>query len=199
MPIAYRHWLANPRRLLARLRYALWERRNPDAPWLCPDTVAFLEKNLRPRMNALEFGSGRSTPWIAARVAALLSVEHDARWADAVARNLRERGVRNVDYRVVPLDHPESDPERETYEPLPAYVAVARDLPDRSLHFAFVDGHYRTHCVRTLVPKIAPGGILLVDDLNLWPSAEALPVPTDWTVVHAASNGLKSDLAWKAP
>jgi hypothetical protein len=191
-------WVSRPRLLLARIRYKLWERANPDKPWLCPGTVAFLQAQLNKSMVAAEFGSGRSTGWFAALVGRLWSIEHNRVWYERVRRQLEEAGVTNVDYRFVALDHPESEPERAEYDPPPAYVAVADEFPDRGLGLAVVDGHYRTHCVRRLIPKIAPGGFLLVDDVNMWPSPAALPVPASWRVVDDSTNGIKRCIIWQA-
>ena len=136
--------------------------------------------------------------WFSKAVGHLISVEHTSQWFAQVKAQLTEANVTNVDYRLVPLDHPESKPEQSEYLPVPAYVAVADSVPDKSLDFAVVDGHYRTNCVRHLVPKIASGGYLLVDDINLWPSAESLPVPTDWRIADDSTNGVKRCIIWQA-
>ncbi|MEI7685508.1 MAG: class I SAM-dependent methyltransferase [Planctomycetota bacterium] len=196
--MAIRFWLTRPRMALARLRYWFWERNNPDKPWLCPGTVAFCETHLSTAMNAIEFGSGRSTEWFAKRVGHLTSVEHDFQWHQLVERKLADAKIANVTYRFVPLDHPEQAPEQAEYSPTPRYVKVADDMPDKSLTFAIVDGHYRTNCVRHLVPKIADGGYLLVDDINMWPSPESLPVPASWRVVDDSTNGVKRCIIWQA-
>jgi predicted O-methyltransferase YrrM len=196
--MAIRFWLTRPRLLIHRLRFWVWERLNPDKPWLCPGTVAFCQAHLTQSMRALEFGSGRSTRWFAARVGHLTSIEHNPGWYERVKQDLTAAGVGNVDYRHVPLDHPEQEGEREEYHPVPSYVAVADDFADGSLGFVVVDGHYRTHCVRRAVPKIGPGGYLLVDDVNLWPSPAALPVPADWRIVDDSTNGIKRCVIWQA-
>lgn len=192
-------WLKHPRRLVARLRYWVWEKRNPDKPWMCPGTVRFCEAHLTRSMSALEFGSGRSTAWFAGRVGHLISIEYNQPWYEQVREQIAAAKLTNVDYRYVPLDHPLAEPEHLEYSPTPAYVAVADALPDRSIHFAVVDGHYRTHCVRHLVPKIAPGGYLLVDDVNMWPSVGDLPVPPDWRIADDSTNGVKRCVVWQAP
>jgi predicted O-methyltransferase YrrM len=197
MPILF--WLTRPRVLVHRVRYWVWEKRNPDKPWLCPGTVAFCQAHLSSSMRALEFGSGRSTRWFASLVGHLTSVESDAGWHAEVKRQLAEAGVSNVDYRFVPLNQPIDEPERQEYDPEPDYVRVADGFADRSLDLVVVDGHYRTHCIRHVVPKIAPGGYLLVDDVNFWPSVDALPVPASWRVVDDSTNGLKRCLIWQAP
>jgi len=148
-------------------------------------------------MKAMEFGSGRSTRWFSKLVGQLTSVEHNSRWYEQVRQQLVDAKIANVDYKLVPLNHPESEPEHTEYSPVPDYVAVADGVPDGSLHFAVVDGHYRTHCVHHLVPKIAPGGFLLVDDINMWESPDSLPVPASWRVADDSSNGVKRCIVWQ--
>jgi len=191
-------WLTRPRMAIARMRYWLWERANPDRPWLCPGTVRFCESHLSKSMNAVEFGSGRSTRWLSTLVGHVISIEHNAEWYGKVTQQLTEAAVKNVDYRFIPLDHPEYEGERAEYSPAPDYVAAVDELKNQSLDFAVVDGHYRTHCVRHLIPKISPNGYLLVDDINLWPSLEALPIPKNWRVVDDSTNGIKRCIIWKA-
>ena len=192
------YWVRHPRRLLSRIRYWWWERRNPDKPWLTPGAVAFLESRLKNDMSALELGSGRSTLWYASKVGRLLSVEHHAGWYESVNSELVRHDLRNVDYRYVPLDHPESDPERFEYNLLPAYVAVVADCLDESLDFVVVDGHYRSTCIMAALSKIKPGGLLLVDDANMWPDNEP-PVPCEWPEVSRKTNGIKFTVIWRKP
>lgn len=191
-------WLKRPRMAIARTRYWIWEKMNPDKPWMCPGTIAFCQSHLSTSMTALEFGSGRSTRWFSNLVGHLTSVEQDEQWYEQVKQQLIEAKITNVNYLLVPLDHPDVEPERDEYYPVPKYVAVADSLPDRNLGFAVVDGHYRTHCVRHLVAKIAPGGYLLVDDINMWPSPESLNVPTEWRIVDDSTNGVKRCIIWQA-
>lgn len=197
--MAILYWLKRPRQAVARIRFWLWENANPDLPWMCPDTIKFCRSILNKSMNAVEFGSGRSSRWFASHVGKLICVEHRPEWFEDVQQILSHANVKNVDFRLVPLDHAESDPEREEYNPVPAYVAVADQLKDQTIDFAVVDGHYRTHCVRHLIPKMKPGGYLLVDDINFWPSPADLPVPASWRIVDDSTNGIKRCIIWQAP
>lgn len=190
-------WLRHPGLVLARVRYWVWERRNPDKPWLTPGAVLFLEAALTPDMTAVEFGSGRSTGWFAARVGRLTSVEHHRGWYDKVAAVLAASRRANVDYRHVPLDHPEAEPERPGYDPLPAYVRVLDDFADGSVDLVVVDGHYRSACTRAAAAKLKPGGLLLVDDVNMW--AAGPPVPAGWAEASRTTNGLKTTGVWRKP
>ncbi len=197
MAVAY--WLKHPGRLLARIRSAIRERRHPDKPWLCPGTVAYCEAHISTGMVGLEFGGGRSTRWLAPRLARLTTVEHDPGWHAQVRDMLAGSGLTNVDLRLVPLDHPPDQPERLDYPSPPAYVAVASEFPDRSLGFALIDGHYRTNCLRAVVPKFAPGGLLVLDDAQRYPSRADIPVPLHWPLVDKSTDGLKDALIWRAP
>jgi predicted O-methyltransferase YrrM len=196
--LAIWYWLTRPRMALARIRYWFWEIANPDKPWMCQGTIEFLQAHLSKSMVAMEFGSGRSTRWFSTHVSRLISVEHNSEWYKLVEKQLADASVSNVDYRLVPLNHPESEPEHREYLPVPAYVAIADGLQDKSIDFAVVDGHYRTHCVKHLIPKIAHQGYLLVDDVNMWPSPQAIPIPAGWPVVDDSTNGIKRCIIWQA-
>lgn len=193
-----KYWLTHPGLLFHRIRYWIWEKSNPDKPWMCPGTIRFCQKHFADASCALEFGSGRSTRWFASLAKQLTSVEHSAEWYPQVQKQLQQAGITNVDYRFLPLSHPESEPERATYDPTPDYVLVADTFPDASLDFVIVDGHYRTNCIRHSIPKIRPGGYLLIDDINLWPSVADLPIPSTWKIVDDSTNGMKRCLIWQA-
>ena len=182
-------WARRPRMAVARVRYWSWEKRHPDAPWLAPDAVRFCNSILSPSMRAWEFGSGRSTPWFAARVGHVASIEHDPAWYAIVRERLDECKAANIDYRLITLDHPETEPEHQAYDPLPRYVASIGAEADESLAFIVVDGHYRTACIRASIAKLQPGGFLLVDDVNFWPGRTDLPIPADWRQVHESIFG----------
>jgi hypothetical protein len=194
-----RFWLRHPGLIFARARYWAWERMNPDKPWLCSSSIRFCERNLTGSMVGLEFGSGRSTAWFADKLGRLVSVEHHPGWHEQVRARLASRNLVNVDYRLVPLDHSESEPERTDYAMVPRYVAIADEFTDNSLDLIVVDGHYRSNCIRRCLGKLRPGGFLLVDDLNLWPTREAIPVPVDWPLADLGSNGIKQTGIWRKP
>jgi hypothetical protein len=192
-------WVKRPRMAVARLRYWLWEKRHPDAPWLTPDAVRFCVSVLSPSMRAWEFGSGRSTVWFAARVGHIVSIEHDLGWYAIVRQRLHESKVGNIDYRLIALDHPEAEPEHPAYDPMPRYVAAIAAEPDASLALVVVDGLYRSACIRASLAKLKPDGLLLVDDLEFWPGRLELPIPLDWPQVHESTNGIKKTGIWRKP
>jgi len=129
-----------------------------DKPWLTPRAVELLDGLLRREDNAIEWGSGRSTCWLAARVGKLISVEADGQWFDRVKLMLAERNIRNVDYRHCPVPDEE---ERES-----DYTRVSDELPDRSLGFALVDGAARGTCACNVLPKLQSGAVMVIDNIN---------------------------------
>ncbi|MCL4691588.1 MAG: class I SAM-dependent methyltransferase [Candidatus Hydrogenedentes bacterium] len=169
MKTRFSHW--SLRYLWDRSRLYLYELTHPEAPWLTPQAVAFLESWLQPDHVGLEWGSGRSTLWFASRVDRLISIEHDPAWYAHVQNRLLARPRNNVTLILADSD---SD----------AYYAPARELPNGSLDFALVDGvsATRDRCAECVLPKIRPGGILIIDDIHRYlPSGSRAPraVPLD--------------------
>jgi predicted O-methyltransferase YrrM len=159
-----------PRYTRDRLRQMRYERANPDTPWLTPQSISLLSTLLRPTDLGAEFGSGRSTLWLASRIAALTSVEHDERWHTKVTAALKDRGADNVEYILAPEDQPLEKGADS------AYARTALSFADGSLDFALVDGHYRDSTALFILPKIRPGGMLVIDNVNWYlPSSSRAP------------------------
>jgi predicted O-methyltransferase YrrM len=149
-----------PRYIGNRIREILYRRAHPGDPWLTPTAIQLLATLLRPADRGAEFGSGRSTIWFAARVAALTSVEHDTWWHETVTTGLKERGFDNVECILAHEDQPMEHGGDS------AYAKTALAFADVSLDFALVDGHYRDYSTKFIMPKIRPGGMLIIDNVN---------------------------------
>lgn len=145
-----RHW--TPRYIGNRLRVLAHERFHPDFPWLTANMVSILNTWLKSEDVGFEWGSGRSTIWFAQRVESLTSVEHNEAWYSEIAHRMEKHGVRNVNYQ---LRTDETD-----------YVSVVENVPVASLDFSLVDGLNRDRCAIAVLPKLKPGGILIVDNCN---------------------------------
>lgn len=151
------HW--TPRYLLDRISWEVYQRRHPEEPWLTPDAIAMLSTLLLPSDTGIEWGSGRSTCWLARRLASLTSVEHVPEWHRNVTEMLRRQHITNVTYRLEP--HPGgTDIERCPY------VDVVDTFPPASLGFALVDGESRVFCALRVLDKLKPGGVLVIDNIN---------------------------------
>ncbi len=154
---SFRH--LTPRYVLNRLALMAYERNNPDLPWLTRDMIDSLDTLLRPDDVGLEFGSGRSTRWFVQRVGHLTSVENNHDWYVLVEKQLQHIG-KKVDYYL----HEDGATNLSDCE----YVNVARSLPSSSLDFVLVDGVARDHCALASLDKLKPGGMLIIDNVNLY-------------------------------
>ena len=142
-------------------------------PWLNFALIDVLDGWLerRPR-RVFEWGAGGSTLYYARRSAAVVTVEHDAVWTARVAAEIRRLGLDTVDLRHVPEDEgtrplpPPQPPQRAgklqkygTYVDQIRTDGVAYDLIQ-------VDGRARVECVAAARDHLAPGGLLVVDDVD---------------------------------
>lgn len=103
-----------------------------------------------PGARMVEFGSGGSTPWFAARARFVLSVEDDPAWFALVRARLAAQGIANVRHELRAAD----------------VYADLSSIADASLDFALVDGSDREGCVRAVVPKLKPGAYLYLDNTD---------------------------------
>jgi hypothetical protein len=95
------------------------------------NAAILLDSWLRPTDRGLEWGSGRSTTWLAARVAHLVVVEHDCGWHARIQRELTSRGLSaKVDRRLIeaPADQMAQPPEHP-------YARVADEIENDGLNF----------------------------------------------------------------
>ncbi len=166
--------------------YREWRRsQHPDAnplrdrrPWLTFSATRFLQRHLRSTMQVFEYGAGGSTLFFAARVANVVSVEHDSAWAAQVQAALVQEQRLNATVHLIP---PESDPACDGQDPADpeAYVSSAPQYrgmsfrkyaahldgwPDASFDLVMVDGRARPGCLCHARSKVKPGGWLLLDN-----------------------------------
>jgi hypothetical protein len=185
------HW--TPRYIRARTSKAFYQWSNPDVPWLTAEAIHLLDSMIQATDTGAEFGSGRSTLWLARRCARLISIEHDHVWHEKVTTALSLEKITNVNYQCHPLDEPEA------YGHQSAYARVVQGIPADSMDFALVDGVYRDYVTLFLLPKIRLGGLLVIDNVNRYlPSSSrapgslplsAAPATPTWEQVAAVLSG----------
>jgi predicted O-methyltransferase YrrM len=139
-----------------------FQQQHPQAPVIVANAVIILDSWLRPTDQGLEWGSGRSTTWLATRVARLVSVEHDPTWHARVQGELESRGLAaKVDYRLI--EAPADQMAEPQYHP---YAGVADAIENDTLDFILVDGQMRLRCAEKALAKLRPGGLLVLDGAN---------------------------------
>ena len=145
------HW--NPHYVATRLAVMWDERRHPDHPWLTKEAVGLLDRMLRTDDVGLEFGSGRSTKWLLDRISTLVSVEANEDWFNRVkADNATSIEAGRLDYRR------SADADD--------YARIIGEFDDVSLGFCLVDGIHRDICAINILPKLKPGALLVIDNIN---------------------------------
>ncbi|MEO1483617.1 MAG: hypothetical protein AAFU77_16025 [Myxococcota bacterium] len=156
-PRSYGH--LTPRYVVSRLRQLAFEYRNPRAPWLTRQAVAFLEQWLRTGDSVLEWGSGRSTLWFAPRVRQLWSVEHNEGWYRQVLDDAN-RSEFSASIQI----------ELASVEIADEYVNAHPDLIPESVDVCLIDGAFRALCAKRALSLVRPGGLIVVDNVEryLW-------------------------------
>jgi len=148
------------------LRYLpkyLQERISPqlgdEQPWLNYELVSFLKH--QPRGWVVEFGSGRSTMWLASQGFFVFSTEHDRKWANHVSVALQRRNlVTQVDYNLIDLNSGPSQAFDIYLRPF-----VDKKLPEQPV-LVLVDGLFRPECLRACAGLVAHGTQLILHDAD---------------------------------
>jgi len=150
------HW--SPRYILARVLEICYHLQVPTDPWLTREANSILRAILKPSDVMVEFGSGRSTLWFAARVGRLCSVESDEGWYKRISGQINALPAGKVSYLYRPVPDPAG--------PGSAYSGVLDDFQDSSVDIVLVDGALRDFCALKAIPKLKAGGVLVVDNVN---------------------------------
>lgn len=151
---SFSHW--TPNYIYNRVAVWAYEKKHPAAPWLTADCIRLLNSLLKANDIGFEWGSGRSTLWLAKKISSLTSVEHDMEWYKKVKDRLSGENIKNVTLIHSSLEGDGDSP----------YVRAISGVKDASLDFALVDGRLRDFCILAALPKIKPGGMLIVDNIN---------------------------------
>lgn len=128
-----------------------------DSPWMHPREIAAIRSYLKPEDSLLEFGSGGSTAYFAPLVQNLVSIEHNALWAQKVTL------PSNAIVYVVEPDYAITHPDRASPGEYDSYTQFPL-----SLHEVFdavlIDGRNRVQCALACAEILAPGGWLFFHD-----------------------------------
>jgi SAM-dependent methyltransferase len=150
----------------AVLRLALG--RLPVRPWLSYDAQDLIEAHLTSESRVLEFGSGMSTRWFAARAGRVVSIENSPEWHQRIRSALPQRD--SITYRLA---------EGEA-----AYTAI----PDgESFDLILVDGRWRDRCVENALDRLRPKGILYLDNADKGSSVDSGDVPRAVALIEEAA------------
>jgi predicted O-methyltransferase YrrM len=121
----FKHW--TPRYIYNRIGLFIWEKSNPELPWLTKDSIYIIENLISKQDNMLEFGAGRSTVWFSTRVDKLTSIETDKEWYVKVSKETK-------DLDQIEIFHLTKESE---------FINFIKQLEDKSLDIVLIDGAYR--------------------------------------------------------
>ena len=202
-------------RPLLKAYYSLFCLIHPNSPWTTPASIIIFKRLLNKEMTALEFGSGRSTLFLAKRTKHLVSVEHHEKWYKLVKLNLKKFKIDNVDYRFVPKNElfkgdyqPQSRPTSfSTYDigrhfvfrpEFHNYYELVRGFPDQHFDFILIDGRARVECLINSIDKLKPNGMLVLDNSNRERYQPVVGLLADWPKVQTTM-GLSDTTIWFRP
>lgn len=147
-------------------------------PWMTYSAIEFLRGNVRPDMAVFEWGCGGSTVFLSGRVKSLTTVEHEPAWAESVRQAMIVESATSWKLRVIEAEvaSPRStadpaDPAayRSAVEPWEScsfqrYARFIDAAADEAFDWVLVDGRSRPSCAMHGIPKVRPGGLLVLDD-----------------------------------
>lgn len=134
---------------LNRLRAFWYVRTHPEWPWLTPEANRVLDAVLSGRERVLEFGCGGSTLFFARRAAHVLGIETSPAWLERTRRALDARGLADrAELRRVKAGGGLGLPEGARFD------------------LVLVDGGDRLAAAEAAADLLAPGGWLVVDNIN---------------------------------
>jgi predicted O-methyltransferase YrrM len=157
-------------RYVAHNAQSLLQHKTPldlEIPWFSYAAIDFLDAHVRTHMTAFEYGSGGSTLFLAKRVKSVFTVEDNVTWFDLVKQRLHERAFSNVTMELHPFDaRNPAGFEQSSY---------LRAIPDEKFDVIIIDGseewiQVRPTCFRYVEDKVAPGGIIVLDDSWRYPA-----------------------------
>lgn len=140
-------------------------------PWFSLSAIHFLDSFVSKSMNVFEYGSGGSTVYFANRAGSIVSTEDNKDWLERVQTELAASGIANVTLQYRSFDfHRAENFERSDY---------LYSIPDRAFDIIIVDGTeesipVRPTCFHHAESRVAPGGIIVVDDSWRYPELRSL-------------------------
>ncbi|MBX2962588.1 MAG: class I SAM-dependent methyltransferase [Cyclobacteriaceae bacterium] len=180
-------------------------------PWMTPAAIDILHTLLKPDMKGFEFGSGRSTLFIAPRVKELVSLEHDQQWFTQIEVELKNKKLNHVYYvKILPandpsktISYPKNNYENYRMEATPAscfteYYSFIDQYPDDYFDFVIVDGRARVECALHALPKLKQGGILILDNAERLRYRSIHENLAGWEKVFTTS-GITDTVFWFKP
>lgn len=146
-------------------------------PWITYPVIDQLDSFLKPTMRVFEYGGGGSTLFFLDHAHEVVTVEHNQDWFNRLASMLTEQekarwngnflpGEIAVGKSLNPADphqYGSADPEYKNRQ-FQSYASYIDQFPLDYFDLVLVDGRARPSCILHAIPRIKPGGWLIVDN-----------------------------------
>jgi precorrin-6B methylase 2 len=139
-------------------------------PWWTFDAAQQVREHLESVADSrvFEWGSGASTLWLAARAAEVHSVEHDPQWAALVQDAAPDHVVvTTVPPTRPPAGHVVVGSRKRGFEGLDftEYCGAIDNVPG-DFDLIVIDGRAREACLSAAITRLAPGGVIVFDNVD---------------------------------
>ena len=165
------------------------EPHTPSMPLMESEEIALIEKYLTPKSVMLEWGSGGSTSYFGAQVAALYSIEHDPEWYDIVTEATASLPVtvilsenQSEDGKVVPWPECRHKPSLFT-----KYVEAVETFGVNHFNVVLIDGRSRAACAQKVLDYISVDSVVFIHDFLHRP--EYRPALHNYTIIEKIETG----------
>ena len=168
-------------------------------PWINYVVIQFLHHYLKPDMRVLEFGAGGSSVFFLKKKVKLFSIEHENSWIKEVHEILSPKHLKNW----IPHYMKSSNPNQQVPEPKD-YLSKIETIDNSSIEIALIDGRNRVECIKKSMPKIKPGGCIILDNSDRPEYAPAYQLLKKWSLketscITNASNDVTPAAIWFKP
>jgi len=133
-------------------------------PWITEPAIALLELFLSSNKNCriLETGMGASTLYFERHSRFLKTIEHDGEWYNKIAALIfgsnPQQAISTDQGLTIDLPFISFNLYNRPYN------AIIDKDPDNYYDLVFIDGRDRVKCIKSSIPKLKPGGWLVLDN-----------------------------------
>ena len=199
-----RHRIMRP---MLKVYNQLLKLNTPKAPWMSPASIHVFKSILTKEMQGFEYGSGNSTIFFALLCKKLVSIEHHQGWYKKVKNDLEHQAHANIDYHLVKAyDAPgetieylkQSIPHLKVLKEYHAYFSFIDRYENAYFDFVIVDGRARPECIWHSMPKVKPGGFIVLDNAERNRYKPVHELLKNWKKVYTTT-GLTDTIFWFKP
>jgi len=173
------------RYLKVKISSTVFRLMNQKAPWWNKHAVNFAKIIIGENDSILEFGSGRSTIWLAERCKKLTSIEHNKNWYEKVRAKIERKGLdKKVNLKHLALISTINEADQP-------YLNPDEIINEAGYDIIIIDGKCRSKTTLMGLEFLKRNGILIIDDVHRYLPSDLrfgvnncfLDLEDDWKIV----------------